>query len=118
MSERREREGEHQLVEDTGWLDLDAAEASADDFAWRDRELPTIWRVTHATLPLALHRTPDCTDTHYPLERPPLGPAHFGSPSWRCAHRQPSSNSSRSRTRSSRPYSAEGTERLLRPARA
>lgn len=48
MSERREREGEHQLVEDTGWLDLDAAEAPADDFAWRDRELPTIWRVTHA----------------------------------------------------------------------
>ncbi|KAG0660763.1 hypothetical protein C6P46_004447 [Rhodotorula mucilaginosa] len=51
MSERREREGEHQLVEDTGWLDLDAAEAPADDFAWRDRELPTIWRNDPLSVP-------------------------------------------------------------------
>lgn len=46
MSERRE--GQDQLVEDTGWLDLDHDATSVDDFAWRDRELPTIWRVTHA----------------------------------------------------------------------
>ncbi|KWU45228.1 hypothetical protein RHOSPDRAFT_33173 [Rhodotorula sp. JG-1b] len=47
MSERRE--GQDQLVEDTGWLDLD--HDATDDFAWRDRELPTIWRNDPLSVP-------------------------------------------------------------------